>query len=352
LWRIIPTHPRILSLATAYPPHVLDQRQVAQAAGGLFSTDFSDFSRLVPIFEHAGIDTRHSCVLLEWYLEPHDFSERNRIYLKNAVDLLERVAVDCLRTAELSAADIDMIVTVSSSGIATPSLDALLMARMAFRRDVNRLPIFGLGCGGGILGLSRAAALSRAHPGSRILFLVVELCGPTFRHGDRSMSNVVATALFGDGAGGAILSSEGNGPSVTGWGEHCFPDSLEVMGWDVGNDGLSVIFSRHIPTIVRDEMGPVALEFLERHGLVLEDVSRFVCHPGGAKVIDALEEIFEVAEGGLVDSRAVLRDYGNMSAATVMFVLEHALSDGARGHLLLSSLGPGFTAAFALVDVP
>ena len=347
-----PADPRILSLATAYPPHVLDQREVAQAAGGLFSDDFSDFSRLVPIFEHAGIETRHSCVPMEWYLEPHDFTERNRIYLENAVDLLERTAVDCLQEAGLSAEDIDMIVTVSSSGIATPSLDALLMARMPLRSDVGRLPIFGLGCAGGVLGLSRTAALCQAHPGSRILFLVVELCGLTFRHGDRSMSNVVATALFGDGAGGAILSSEGEGPAVTGWGEHCFPDSLGVMGWDVRNDGLAVLFSRHIPTIVRDEMGPVAREFLKKHGLGLEDVSRFVCHPGGAKVIDALEEIFEVGEGGLADSRAVLREHGNMSAATVMFVLEHALNDGAQGHLLLSSLGPGFTAAFALVDVP
>ncbi len=345
-------HPRILSLATAHPSHVLDQGQVAQAAGGLFSNDFSDFSRLAPIFEHAGIETRHSCVPLEWYLEPHDFAERNRIYLENAVDLLERVTVDCLGEAGLDATEIDMIVTVSSSGIATPSLDALLMARMPFRRDIGRLPIFGLGCAGGVLGMSRAAALSQANPGSRILFLVVELCGLTFRHGDRSKSNVVATSLFGDGAGGAILSSEGDGPAMTGWGEHCFPESLDVMGWDVSNDGLSVLFSRHIPTIVRDEMGPVARAFLESHGLALEDVSRFVCHPGGAKVIDALEEIFELHEGGLTDSRAVLRDHGNMSAATVMFVLEHALNDGARGHLLLSSLGPGFTAAFALVDAP
>ena len=348
----MPAHSRILSLATAHPPHVLDQQRVAEAAGEFFSGDFADFGRFAPIFENAGIETRHSCVPLEWYLEPHDFAERNRVYLENAVALVRQASNDCLRQANLSAGDIDMIVAVSSSGIATPSLDALLMAEMPFRRDVGRLPIFGLGCAGGVLGLSRAAALSRAHPGARILFLVVELCGLTFRHGDRSKGNLVASALFGDGAGGAILSTEGEGPSMTAWGEHCFPDSLEVMGWDVRNDGLAVLFSRHIPRIVRDEMGPVVGEFLQAQGLELADVSRFLCHPGGAKVIDALEAIFELSEGGLADSRAVLREHGNMSAATVMFVLERALNDGAQGHLLLSSLGPGFTAAFALLDAP
>ena len=349
---MMPEHPRILSLATAYPPHVLEQQRVVEAAGEIFSGDFSDFGRLVPIFENAGIETRHSCVPLEWYIEPHDFAERNRIYLENAVALLRQASSDCLREAGLSAGDIDMIVTVSSSGIATPSLDALLMAEMPFRRDVGRLPIFGLGCAGGVLGLSRAAALSRAQPGARILFLVVELCALTFRHGDRSKSNVVATALFGDGAGGAILSSEGEGPSITAWGEHCFPDSLGVMGWDVRSDGLAVLFSRHIPRIIRDEMGPVVREFLRKHGLGLAGVSRFLCHPGGAKVIDALEAVFELPDGGMADSRAVLREHGNMSAATVMFVLERALNDGAQGHLLLSSLGPGFTAAFALIAAP
>ena len=349
---MMPEHPRILSLATAYPPHVLEQQRVVEAAGEIFSGDFSDFGRLVPIFENAGIETRHSCVPLEWYIEPHDFAERNRIYLENAVALLRQASSDCLREAGLSAGDIDMIVTVSSSGIATPSLDALLMAEMPFRRDVGRLPIFGLGCAGGVLGLSRAAALSRTQPGARILFLVVELCALTFRHGDRSKSNVVATALFGDGAGGAILSSEGEGPSITAWGEHCFPDSLGVMGWDVRSDGLAVLFSRHIPRIIRDEMGPVVREFLRKHGLGLAGVSRFLCHPGGAKVIDALEAVFELPDGGMADSRAVLREHGNMSAATVMFVLERALNDGAQGHLLLSSLGPGFTAAFALIDAP
>ena len=345
-----PDHPRILSLATAHPPYLLDQRDVIEAAGRTFSADFDDFTRLAPIFENAGIETRHSCVPLEWYLEPHDFAERNRIYLEHAVALLERASHECLREAGLSAEDIDMMVTVSSSGIATPSLDALLMAKMPFRRDVARLPIFGLGCAGGILGLSRAAALSRAQPDANILFLVVELCGLTFRYSDRSKSNLVATALFGDGAGGAILSGEGEGPAITAWGEHCFPDSLAVMGWDVRNDGLAVVFSRHIPSIVREEMGPVVREFLRKQGLEPGDVARFLCHPGGAKVIDALEAIFELPEGGLADSRAVLREHGNMSAATVMFVLERALNEGARGHLLLSSLGPGFTAAFALVD--
>lgn len=342
--------PRLLSLTTASPDHVLHQSDVAAFGTELFGHAYRDWARLRPVYANAEIDTRRSCVPLDWYREPHGFAERNALFIENAVNLLEQAAVEAIEKAGLTLADIDSIVTVSSSGIATPSLDALLLERLAFRRDVQRLPIFGLGCAGGVIGLARAAQMARAEPGNHVLYLVVELCGLTFRAGDRSKSNVVATALFGDGAAAAVVSSDGTGPAIAAWGEHTWPGSLDVMGWGVHDDGLAVIFSRDIPNWVRGKMGQAAIDFLSRHNLTLADIDAYVCHPGGAKVVEALEEIFGLQRGGLVHSRAVLREFGNMSAATIMFVLDRAMRAGQKGRQLLSTLGPGFTAAFLVLE--
>ena len=207
-----------------------------------------------------------------------------------------------------------------------------------------------------MLGLSRAAAVARAKPGSLVLLLVVELCALTFRASDESKANIVASALFGDGAAALLLSCpaehEANGapPRIAAAGEHTWPDSLGVMGWSVENDGLGVIFSRDIPTIVRRQMGEAADAFLAREGLGRGDLAGYICHPGGAKVITALEETFRLSPSALTDTREVLRDYGNMSAASVLFVLERALSRPLEGRYLMTALGPGFTAAFALLE--
>ena len=346
--------PRLLSLVTAVPDQILRQSDVKRAAREMFCPDVGYFDRLQTVFDNAAIDSRHSCVPLEWYLEPHDFAERNRLYIKHALALLTEAATEALAAAGLEATDVDTVVTVSSTGIATPTLDAMLLGRLPFRADVTRLPIFGLGCAGGVLGLARAASLARAAPGARILFLVVELCGLTFRRHDHSKSNIVATALFGDGAAGGVISTEGDGLAIRAWGEHTWPDTLDVMGWDVGGDGLAVIFSRDIPMIVRKQYGEALARFLDRAGLTLGDIDSFVAHPGGAKVLDALEAVFGLPAGGLTASREVLRRCGNMSAATVLFVLEEVLrgrskKSSGRRHLM-SSLGPGFSAGFAVLE--
>ncbi|MFQ5783904.1 MAG: type III polyketide synthase [Alphaproteobacteria bacterium] len=314
-----------------------------------FDGAFGDLDRLLGVFENAAIGTRYSCVPIEWYSRDHGLGERNRLYLDNAVALLESAAVTALARGGLTASDIDVIVSVSTTGIATPSLDALLMERLPFRRDVQRLPVFGLGCAGGVLGLARAAALARATPGAKVLFLVVELCALTFRAADRTKSNLIAVALFGDGAAAGVLGRDLDGPAVTAWGEHTWSHSLDVMGWNIADDGFGVLFSRDIPHLVRRRMRAAAESFLSRHDLALDDIDSFVCHPGGAKVVDALEEAYGLPCGGLVHSRAVLREYGNMSAATVMFVLDRVLGAGRRRHLV-SSLGPGFTAAFLVLE--
>ena len=343
---------RLAALATAWPPYTLRQEDVAANGAELFATTHGGFERLAPIYRNALIETRHSCVPLDWYLKPHSFGERNALFLDNAVALIAEAASKALDEAGLAADQIDAIVTVCSTGVATPSLEARLMQVMPFRPDVRRLPIFGLGCAGGVIGLARATEMARAYPESRVLLLVVELCALTFRYQDRSKSNLVATALFGDGAAAAIVSCRDNveGPRLGPSHEHTWPDSLDVMGWDVADDGLKVVFSRDIPTLVRDDFRPIALAFLSRNGLTPDDVGGFVCHPGGAKVIDALESCFALDPGSLIHTRNVLRDHGNMSAATVLFVLKAALDDGAQGPQLLTTLGPGFTTALMLVQ--
>jgi alkylresorcinol/alkylpyrone synthase len=346
--------PRLLAVATALPPYALDQDDVIERVKLLFGRA-PDLDRLLPVFVNTGIHRRYSCVPLEWYDRAHGWPERNRIYLSSALDLLEEATNRVLCLTGRNKADVDSIVVVSTTGIATPSLDALLIERMGLRRTVERLPIFGLGCAGGVLGLARAVSQAAVAPGKTVLFLVVELCALSFRRDDWSKSNIVATALFGDGAAAALLSTDGEGPALVAAGEHTWPGSLDVMGWEVADDGLRAIFSRDIPKLVTTQLRDAASEFLSRHGLAIGDIDRFVCHPGGTKVIAALEHAFGLGQGALVEARAVLRDYGNMSAATVLFVLERMLAKaratGARWErALMNALGPGFTAGFLVID--
>ena len=348
----MPSPARLISLTTAVPPFVLRQDEVMAQARLLFKARGQEIERLLPVYHNAGIETRYSCVPLEWYHAPGGWKEKNALFIGHAVALLRGAAQDCLARAGVPAERVDTIVTVSTSGIATPSLDAHLMEELPFRRDVERLPIFGLGCAGGVLGLARAAAMARATPGSLVLFLVVELCGLTFRNSDVSKSNIIATALFGDGAAAALVTCERGaaGPEITGWGEYTWPNTLEVMGWRVEDDGFGVQFSRDIPAIVRARYGKAVDAFLARQGLTRNDLAGTLCHPGGAKVLDALEEVFGLAPGAMTHARAVLRDYGNMSGATVLFVLDRGLQGGLRGRHLVSSLGPGFSAGFLLLE--
>ncbi|HEX3808082.1 MAG TPA: hypothetical protein VHW02_00145 [Rhizomicrobium sp.] len=341
--------PRLLALKSAVPPYAIDQPDVAERARTLFAGR-GDIERLMPVFINTGIERRYSCVPIEWYSEPHGWKDRTALYIENSVALFEKVALACLEEAGLKTDDIDAIVTVSTTGIATPSLDALIVERMQLRRDIKRLPIFGLGCAGGVIGLARAAQMAAAMPGSKVLFLAVELCALTFRKDDFSKSNLVATALFGDGAAGAIVSTDGDGPAIGAMGEHTWPDSLGVMGWEVEENGLKAIFSQSIPGVVANQFKPVLDDFLKANDVTLGDIEAFACHPGGAKVLDALEDAFAVPRGALVDSRAVLRDFGNMSAVTVLFVLERMPWRTRKGRTLMTTLGPGFSTALLVLE--
>src|SRR3954454_7016065 len=350
---LMPLTPRLLALATAVPPILLDQEDVVERVKRLFGRS-AILDRLLPVFANSGIRHRYSSVPLDWYDEPHGWAERNRRYIAGALDLLEGVAGQALDRAHLSTSELGGVVTVSTTGIATPSLDALLIERMQLPRNVARLPVFGLGCAGGIIGLARAADMAAAMPGKAVLLLVVELCTLSFRRNDLAKSNIVATALFGDGAAAVLLRCGAEGPAIVATGEHTWPNSLDIMGWEVAEDGLKAVFSRDIPRLIAAKLGPVLGDFLAGHGLALGDINRFVCHPGGPKVIDAYESLFGDGFPGAAEARRSLCDFGNMSAASVLFVLERLLAsrrDAGEewGHALLTALGPGFSAGFVVL---
>ena len=344
----------LVSVATAVPPYALEQNDVAARVHAQFSRS-EIVQRLMPVFNTTGIRRRYSCVPIEWYYDAQSWPQRNSVYLESAQALLEQAARDALVRADVRAADVGAVVVVSTTGIATPSLDARLIEPLGLSRTVKRLPIFGLGCVGGAVGLARAAMMAQAVRPAPVLLLVVELCALWFRRDDTAKSNIVATALFGDGAAAAVLQAGGAGPTIRASGEFTFPDTLGVMGWDVADDGLRAIFSRDIPQLVQTQFQPVVDAYLAESQLTRADVDVFLSHPGGTKVLDALESAFGIAPGSLLDSRAVLTEYGNMSAVTLLFVLERALREGALAQpawrrALLSAMGPGFTAAFVTLE--
>ena len=340
----MPTPARLVSLATADAPNVMTQSDVIEVARSLFSDRFPGFDRMAPVFDTAGIRSRQSAMPLDWYLKPRTWPERTEAYLDVAVGMFADAAQAALDEAQLRGADVDVIVTVSSTGIATPSLDARAMARMGFRPDAARVPVFGLGCAGGATGLALASKLALATPGAVVLLVVVELCTLSFRMEDLTKADIVATALFGDGAAACVIRCGDAGfASIAATAEHTWPNTLDIMGWRVDPTGLGVIFDRAIPPFARDNLRPAMSGILERQELGLEDVDRFICHPGGMKVIDALEGSLSLEQGSLDHERAVLADHGNMSAPTVLYVLEQARRAGLPDRSVVTALGPGFT---------
>ncbi len=354
-------NPRLVSLATAVPPNVVRQKDARNLAAHLFADAIGPDHRLIEVFEHAEIEKRHVCVPLEWFAADHGFAEKNDLYLEHAVGLASEVARGALARARLSPRDVDHLVFVSSTGLATPSVDARLANALGFRDDFRRTPIWGLGCAGGAAGLSRARDFALADPSARVLLVALELCSLTFQRNDLSKRNLVAASLFGDGAAAALVA----GSQVSGIeGDGCRPlellasqstlwkDTLDVMGWTVDGTGLHVVFSRDIPTIVHERVRPSLVAFLEACGLRLEDLHHLVAHPGGVKVLRAYAEALGLPPAAFRHAREVLRDYGNMSSPSCLFVLERfraANEIGPGESAVVAALGPGFSAEYVLL---
>lgn len=335
----------LVSVATAVPPHCIEQRDVAAAAHAGFAARYDDFERLAAVFASSGIRKRYAVRPIDWYLQPLGWPERNAAYLDGACDLFVDAATQALEAARLTAEAVDTVITISSTGIATPSLEARVAGRLGFRADIERVPVFGLGCAGGVTGLAIAARMAQSRPGSVVLVVAVELCTLSFRLDELTKANIVATALFGDGAAACVLRVGQSGlAEIEMSGQHMWPDTLDIMGWSVDPNGFGVIFDRAIPPFAEANMAAAVASILDRSGLKLGDIDRLAFHPGGAKVVTALERAFSLNQGMLDHERSVLADYGNMSAPTVLFVLDRLITqDGLPERTLLTAMGPGFS---------
>jgi len=312
------------------------------------------FDRLASVFDNAGIERRHLVAPADWYGRPHGWAERNLLYIEAAEALFEEAASAAIAGAGLQPSDIDGVVSVSSTGIATPSLEARVGPRLGLRPDVRRVPLVGLGCAGGVSGLGTAARLAAAEPGSKWLFVTVETCSISIRLDSDDPAAIVATALFGDGAAAAVVGTQGENPlaAIAGSAEQLWPDTQQIMGWRVEDPGLAVVFDRAIPPFIEAELAGAVAATLASLGTDRAAIDRFCCHPGGVKVIDAIETALMLSGGELDLEREVLRDYGNMSAPTVLFVLERLLERGLPARVLMTAFGPGFTCAGLLLDAP
>lgn len=343
----------LLSLATAVPPHVVEQSEAKSRAREAFGGNKALFDRLSGVFDNAGIARRHIVAPQDWYMSGHGWHDRNAVYLEAAEKLFIDAATAAIGKAGLMPDQIDGVVIVSTTGIATPSLDARAFTKVGFRPDVRRVPVFGLGCAGGVNGLALTSRLALADPGSLWLFVTVETCSISIRLDSDDPAAVVATALFGDGAAAAVVSSGLHSLArITGSAEKLWPDTLRIMGWDVDDPGLSVVFDRAIPPFIEENLAEAVNEMCAKLGIARDEVDRFCCHPGGVKVIDAIETALHLNQGELNLEREVLRDYGNMSAPTVLFVLERLLDRGLPNKVMMTAFGPGFTCAGMLLEAP
>ena len=341
----------LLSLATALPPHIVEQGE-AKAKGRIFyGGSKAVFDRLSSVFDNAGIAQRHIVAPTDWYEHHHGWKERNRLYLDACDALFREAASKAIEGAGLKSAEIDGVVMVSTTGIATPSLEARNGPAIGLRDDVRRVPVFGLGCAGGVNGLATAARLAAAEPGKRWLFVTIETCSIAIRLDSDDPAAIVATALFGDGAAAAVVQAgDGGIATIVGAGERMWPNTLNIMGWRVEDPGLAVVFDRAIPPFVEAELAGAVDGMLADMGRSRADIDRFCCHPGGVKVIDAIEAALELPVGTLDLERDVLRDCGNMSAPTVMFVLDRLIARGLPERVLMTAFGPGFTCAGMLLE--
>ncbi|HZC37486.1 MAG TPA: type III polyketide synthase, partial [Sphingomicrobium sp.] len=287
----------------------------------------------------------------DWYMSAHGWHDRNALYLEACESMFAEAATAAIEKAGLAPEQIDGVVMVSTTGIATPSLEARVGPRIGLRGDVRRVPVFGLGCAGGVNGLSLAARLASADPGTNWLFVTIETCSISIRLDSDDPAAVVATALFGDGAAAAVVTSgEHSLARIRGSAEKLWPNTQRIMGWDVEDPGLAVVFDRAIPPFIESELAQAVGEMCDQMKIERDSIDRFCCHPGGVKVIDAIESALHLNQGELNLEREVLRDYGNMSAPTVLFVLDRLIQQGLPERVMMTAFGPGFTCAGLLLE--
>ena len=345
--------PTIVATSTAVPEHIVSRDQVKAHMQRVFLLDGTRLDGMMSIVDNSHVKQRYTIFPLEYTIEPRPLTQTNLEYQEHAIKLGEEVAKSCLDAAGMKPEEIDWIITVSCTGFMIPSLEAHLIESMGFRRDVRRLPITELGCAAGASAFARAREFVNAGPGKNVLLIAVELPSLTFQRRSFTPANIISSILFGDGAAAAIISSEPHrGPQILATETYLFPNSQDAMGFDLKDDGFHIILSKDVPDLIRGEIKGLVDCFLSRQKLERKDIAAFVLHPGGRKLMDYMEEDISLCRHKTGPSWDVLSEYGNLSSASVLFVLHDWLKKkhvevGQYG--LMAAFGPGFSAELLLL---
>jgi len=339
-------------------PFKIDQKEVKKYAKNFFAPSFPQVESMLSVFDNTEIVTRNFCKSLDYYSNLHTFQDQNAEYIKISLEYSVKAIEECVSIAQINKDDITDIILISSTGLSTPSLDALIINKMRLNKNINRMAIFGLGCGGGVAGYSKASVLAKANPEAVVLLVAVELCSLTFLRNDFSMSNFIGTSLFSDGIAACLIVGDNyvnntkNEITFLASQSKLYFDSLDVMGWNFVDEGFKVLFSSDIPSIIAKNVNNDITSFLDKNHLKISDIKNFIFHPGGKKVIDAYEEALSVEGDFLKNTREVMTENGNMSSPTVLYVLNRFLTQGfENGYGLMSSMGPGFSCEMVLLQM-
>ena len=347
---------KIAAVGTSLPPHYYDQETLLAAFRERWADRYFNRERLERLHHNVLVGGRHLALPLEEYAALTTWGKANDAWIQVAQEVGEEAVRDALAKAGLGTADVDALIFVTVTGVATPSIDARLMNRLGLPPRVKRMPIFGLGCVAGAAGIARAADYVRGYPDQVAVLLSVELCSLTLQPEDLSIPNLIASGLFGDGAAAVVVTGENrpaSGPRIVASRSVFYPDSERVMGWDISETGFKIVLSSDVPLVARDKLRPDVDAFLAEHGLTRSDIASWVCHPGGPKVLEAMQESLELPPGALDVTWRSLREVGNLSSTSVLLVLAETLENhrppsGSYGMLL--AMGPGFCSELVLLE--
>jgi alkylresorcinol/alkylpyrone synthase len=349
----------IAATATAVPDFEISREQVKTYLGQVFSLEALRLEAMMSIIDNSQVRKRYCIHPVEHIIQPRPLSQLSREYAEHSLRLGRAVASEVLARAGLQPEEIDLIVTVSCTGVMIPSLDAHLINQMGFRSDVRRLPITELGCAGGAAALTRAWEHIRAFPRNNVLVVVVELPSLTFQRGNLTQANLISTILFGDGAAAAVVTGRparrngARGPQIVNSDSYLFPDSIDAMGFDLKESGFHILLSRDVPQLIKKKIKSLVTKFLEKNALRREQVSAFILHPGGQRLLLNMEEELGLSRCDTQFSWEMLAEYGNLSSASVLFVLHEVLQKRmmrAGEYGLLAAFGPGFSAELLLLQ--
>lgn len=343
----------IAATATAVPPYLLTREDVKTYIRKVFDIGDRRLDAMMTIVDNAQVRQRHAIFPVDYIVTRRSVEQTTHEYQEHAIRLGRQAAEECLATARMTPSDIDMIITVSCTGFMIPSLDAHLINLMGFRSNVRRLPVTELGCAAGAMALTRAWEFLRGFPDRNVLIVSVELPTLTFQRGDSSQANLISSVLFGDGAAAAIVSGRAiGGPQIVDGETYTFPTSLDAMGFELRDDGFHIVLSKDVPQMIRERIRQLVDCFLQRSGLTRNEMSTFLLHPGGQKLLSYIEQELGLNRMDTRLSWDVLGEYGNLSSATILFILDACLKTrrmrpGDYG--LAAAFGPGFSAELLLL---